>query len=888
MSPSPPRLPLRLLSRVLRNDPAGRAILGDLQEDFVGLISSRGPGAARRWYWRQAISLAVGRLIQGMLSAIGRRPMNDSPSLGSLLQDVVYAARAVRRAPGFALFAALIIGLGVGATTSVFSVLRPLLLAPLPFERPQELVWIANEGDAGNNSLSAVTSRSGNLRDFRTEARSFEGLTGYNAFFDQDAYTLTGVGEPERLAGVGVAHDFLDVLGVDLVLGRSFTEVEGAWGGPGAVILTHGFWWRRFAGDPQVMGRTLELNGEPRTVVGVLPPTFDFSSIFAPGVPADFLVPFPVSDETDQRGNTMVMVGRLRSGTTPESAQQELDAVVTALQEVEPDRWGLAARVTPLQEHVAGPFRGALLLLAGAAATVLLIVSVNVSGLMLARSPRRSREVAVRKAMGASRSRLLRQLLLESFGVSLLGGALGATLAWAMTGAVSRTAAARIPMMDQVGVDAGALLFGIGVAVITGLVVGLVPALHVTDGDEAGVLRASGRGSTSGRGVTRLREVLVIGEVALACGLLVVGGLLLRSFNAVLDVDLGFQADHAVAWQLNPSRAFESNAEVATFFGTLADRVAQVSGVQEVGLIDALPLGRSRSWGFSIPGRPESEDGGLGLYPHLVSPGYLAAMGIRLEAGRNLDRSDTRESAPVVMINEAGARRLFPGQEALGRFIQLWDERQWEIVGIVHDVHHLSPETDPGIQVYFPLTQMGDHQTLDLVVRSTRPSDEMATAVSAALAEIDPAMPTREHWTVLSTVDRAVAARRFTLGILSGFGLAALLLAALGIYGVLAQSVAERTPEIGIRMALGASAGDVVGNVIGRTLLLTAVGVALGTGLAFWGGRLVRSLLFGVEATDPLTLLVMAALLFAVALVAATVPALRAARTQGARALRVG
>jgi predicted permease len=489
--------------------------------------------------------------------------------------------------------------------------------------------------------------------------------------------------------------------------------------------------------------------------------------------------------------------------------------------------------------------------------------------------------------MGASRSRLLRQLLLESLGVSLLGGALGAVLAWAATDVVSRTVVARIPMMDQVGVDGSALLFGIGVAAITGLLVGLVPALRVTDGDEAGVLKAYSRGSSAGWGATRLREALVVGEVALAFGLLVVGGLLLRSFGAVLDVDLGFEAEDAVAWQLNPSRDFGSIGEMTSFFTSLTDRVRQVPGVQAVGLIDAMPLGRSRSWGFSIPGRPETDADGLSLYPHIVDRGYLRAMGIPLEAGRALDARDTEESAPVVMINAAAARRLFPGQDALGRFIQMWDERVWEIVGIVHDVHHLSPETAPGIQAYFSLAQMPDFRALDLVVRSTRPVEAAAAVVSAALAEVDPAMPTREHWTVRSTVDRSVAARRFTLGILSAFGAVALLLAALGIYGVLAQSVAERTPEIGIRMALGASAGDVVGSVMARTLFLTGVGVILGMGLALWGGRVVGSLLFGIVPTDPFTLAGMGALLLVVGAAAASIPAVRAARTRGAQALQV-
>jgi len=888
MSPTPPRLPHRLLRWALRYDPAADAVLGDLLEDYAGVERSRGRTAARLWYWREALPLASGILLRSAYETLfdpDTGTMNDRSFIPVLIQDATYAARTLRRAPGFSLFTAVIIGLGVGATTSVFSVLKPLMLAPLPFEDPGELVWVANSGYSGNNSLSAVTSRSSNLRDFREQTRSFDGLAGYNAFFDQEVYTLSGEGPPERLTGVAVTDDFLDVLGVRPVQGRDFTVEEGQWGGPAAVILTHGFWQRRFAGDATLVGNPIILNGEPRTVVGVLPPTFDFSSVFSPGVPADFLLTWPVSDETDRTGNSLVIVGRLRPGATPQSAQADLDAVIQSLQEAQPDRWGLGARLTPLQEHLAGPFRGALLLLAAAAATVLLIVCVNVSSLMLARMPRRSREIAVRKALGASRGRLVRQLVIESLGISVLGAALGAGLAWMVTGMVAQTAAVRIPLMSQAGVDGQALLFGIGVAVFTGLVVGVAPAVRVTEGGEAGIMREASRGSSAGRGSTRLRETLVVGELALACGLLVVGGLLLRSFSAVLDVDLGFESENAVAWQLNPSQEFEDLQEIAAFFDAVTDRVTQIPGVQSAGLIDALPLGRSRSWGFGVPGRTEGENSRLSLYPHIIDDHYLATMGIPLVEGRTFTPADDEEAPVVVLINETGARRAFPGESALGKSINLFAGES-KIVGIVRDVHHLSPELDAGIEMYFHMDQVWSFSTLDLVVRTTRPTDETADAVAVALRELDPGMPTRDYWTLDTTLDRAVAARRFTLGILSAFGIAALLLAALGIYGVLAQSVAERTPEIGIRMALGASSGDVVRSVIGRTLILAGAGVVLGTGLALWGSRMVGSLLFGVGTADPVTFVGMGALLLGVAVLAATLPAARAARTRGVRALQ--
>ncbi|MGW8264974.1 MAG: ADOP family duplicated permease [Longimicrobiales bacterium] len=885
---TPPRAAVRLLTRVLRHDPAGPAILGDLHEDFVRMSRTRGFGAARRWYWREALLFSGAR---GARAALGRLS-SGFPSGGrigprGLGQDGMQALRAVRRAPGFSLFTAAVIGLGVGAAVAVFSVLKPLFFVPLPLRDPGALVWIANQEVTGVASLSHITSRSGNLRDFRERTRSFDGLTGYNAFSEQTAYTLTGVGEPERLVGFAVAHDFLQVLGVQPLHGRGFTPEEGVWGGPPAVILSYGFWRRRFAADPSIVGRAIVLNEEPRTVAGVLPPSFDFSSVFTPGTRVDFLLPYPVSDETDRHGNEVIILGRMGPGITPDVAQADLDAVLAGLQEEQPDRWGLRAHLTPLQEHLAGPFRPAFFLLVAAAATLVLIVCVNVSNLLLARSPGRGREMAVRKSLGASQGRIARQLVLESLGVSLGGAAVGGGLAWLATRAVAGAVGIRVPLLSHVRLDAPALLVGVGVALFTGLLVSLIPALRVAEGGEASVLRESGRGSSASRGTRRLREGLVVAQVTLACVLLVVGGLLVRSFQAVMDVELGFDPSDAVAWQVNPSRDFESNGEKAAFFRSVSQRVAQIPGVDAVGLIDALPLGRTRTWELEVPGAPREDDRPVGYFPHLVDSGYLESMRIPLVAGRNLSREDMAEEGPLAMLmNESGAERLFPGQSAVGRTLQLGWAGEGEIVGVVRDVRHVSLELGSGIQLYLPLARVPDFRTLDMVVRSPLPASHIASEVAAALQELDPHMPAREYWTVRSTVDRAVSARRFTLGILSAYGIAALLLAGLGIYGVLAQSVSERTAEIGIRLALGASASRVAWNVMGRTLLLATVGIGVGAVLSMWCVRLVASLLFGVRATDPLTFGAMALVLLSVAAAAGLLPATRAARTRGAKALR--
>ncbi len=888
MIPAPPRRARAVLAWTFRHDPALPALLGDLHEEFVRRARGAGPGAARRWYWREALALSGGRLARRPFDIF--RPsetMTDPHPLRAFLQDARYAFRALRRHPLFALFTAAVIGLGVGSTTAVYSVLEPLLLEPLDFAEPERLVWIGNHYENGDGSLSSITSRASNLRDFRTEARSFDGLTGYNAFATRVAHTLQAGERPERVTAVEVAGDFLDVLGVEPLLGRSFTEAEAMVDGPRAMILSHGFWLRRFDADPGVVGGTLNVDGEPVQVVGVLPPSFDFTSVFSPAVPVDYLAPFPIADETDQQGNTLIMVGRLRPGVSAQAAQADLDAVVAGLKEADPERWGLGARVVPLQERISAPLRPALLLLAAAAATVLLIVVVNVSNLLLARGPGRTREVAVRRAMGAPRSRIVRQLLLEGVLMSLAGAVLGAVLAVGVTRAVTASAAVQVPLLDRVGVDGGALAFAAVVALLTGVVVGAVPAFQVAEGEEAAALRATARGSSGGRAARRVREGLVVAEVALACTLLVVGGLLLRSFSAVLDVDLGFDPAGVVAWQIDPSGGFENPQAMADFYGALADRVDALAGVEAAGVVDAMPLGRNRTWTFRLPEDPQ--DGpGRSMYPHMAGPRYFETLGVSLLHGRSFQREDGPDAPLAVVMNESGARAAFGDPAAaVGRTLRMgWGEP--EVVGVVEDLRTLSPETPPGTQVYFAYGQVWSFGSMDLAVRSDLPLEELRARVVPVLEAADPGMPSDVVFTLDSRVEASVSARRFVLGILTAFGMVAILLAGLGIYGVLAQSVAERRQEIGIRMALGAPASEVVGGVVRRTLLLAVLGIGAGAALSLVGSRLLGSLLFGVDPLDAVTFGGTALALLLVAGVAGAVPALRASRIRGTRALQSG
>lgn len=881
---NPPSLPARLLARVLRDDPAASAILGDLHEDFVRLLQMRGSVVARLWYWREALGLASGRMAHRLVRTVRTASFG---SIGSLLEDAAWAWRRLRRSPGFSMFTAGVIGVGVGAATTVFSVLKPLAFDP-PFEDSQQLVWIENEGEAGDSSLSAITMRTVNLIDFRERAASFSGITGYDAFFSGRSWTLSGRDEPERITAVGVAHDFLHVLGVQPLHGRSFTPEEGQRGGPPAMILTHDYWRSRFAGDPTVVGQTLRLNDVTRTVVGVLPPTFDFSSTFTPTVEVDALVPFVVSEDNAYQGNVLALIGRLNPGVGPEAAQAELSALVQALREEDPERWGLGAtNVVTLQEHLAGPFRHSLLLVAAAAGTLLLIVCVNVSSLLLARLPARAREMAIRKAFGARRPRLVRQLVLETLGISAVGAVAGTGIAWIATRAVRNATGIKIPLLDAVQVDGPALAVAVAVAVLTGIVVGAIPALQASEGGEADALRSGSKGNTGGHGAGRLREVLVVTEVALACVLLVIGGLLTASFRAVLDVDLGFEPAGAVAWPLHPDTAFASQPEKVAFYGRLIERVEAAPGVDGVGLVDALPLGRNRAWPFDVAGVPEEEDTEEEVFPHVVDPGYLPTMRIPLVAGRNFTSADRWEAPPVVLVNETAARRMFGSErQAIGGRLEFWGPWVWEVVGIVQDVRHISPEMGAGMEVYFPFAQMPDFGTGELVVRSSLPPDRVAPAVSAALADIAPGMPVREYWSLEGRMREAVSERRFALGILTAFGASALLLATLGIYGVLARTVAERRPEIGVRMALGASSSDITGDVLRHMLMLTALGIAAGWAMSLLAAEVLESMLFGVRPADPTAFAGTALILLVVAALAAALPARKAVRTEVAEVLK--
>lgn len=809
-------------------------------------------------------------------------PVRTASWLDSAWKDLRYSFRSLRRDAGFATFAILIVGLGIGASSTLFSVVNALLLRPLPFTDPQRLVWITNYDVAG---LSGQTTQVGHMLDLREQNRSFTDIAGYFAFYGVGDNVLSGQSTPERLSSVPVSCNFFPVLGVAPELGRQFTAEECKFHGPKAVLLSHGFWQRRFASDRTIVGRPLTIDNEPVTVAGVLPESFDFSSIFAPGSHIDLFAPFPLSAETNRWGNTMAMVGRLKPGVSLGSAQAEVSLLANRITQAHPERNGFEGHVSPLADHVSGRMRLALWVLAGAVGVVMLIVCANLSNLLLARTASRQKEMAIRTALGAGKWRLIRQMLTEGVVLSCSGAALGVLLALAGTSALAHLEALNIPLLRSIHTDAAALGFTLLMAILTGVLFGLAPALQIPATALHDVLKDTNRGSTAGKRHNWVRGALVISEIAFACVLLVGAGLLIRSFLKVMDVNLGFRPERVASLRVDPDRDFKTQELANAYFDEVLRRAKSVPGVVDAGLTDALPLGRNRTWGLGVKGRTFPKGKNPTAFVRVVSDGYITAMGIPIRWGRDLSERDNASSEPVMMINETMARTLFPGEDAVGKIIRP-DGKDRRVVGVVGDVRHLALEQGADMEMYLPLRQTGDYSSLDLVVRTTLAPGQFASAIRAALKPIAPNLPGNDFRLVRELVDKAISPRRFVVLLLGGFALFALILASLGIYGVISYSVNQRTQEIGIRMALGASSANLQARIILQTMLLALAGMSLGAVASFALARTLSGMLFETAPTDPVAFLGMLAVLAAVSAVAGYLPARRASRIDPSIALR--
>jgi predicted permease len=811
------------------------------------------------------------------------QPRRNLPVFDNLLQDLRYTFRTLGRDAGFTTFAILIVGLGIGASSTVFSIVNALLLRPLPFSDPSRLVRIANHDETGG--MSGQTTQVGHFLDLRAQNQSFSDIAAYFAFYGVGDNKLTGQGEPERLSGVPVSQNFFQLLGVTPQLGRLFTAEECKWNGPKVVLLSHGLWVRRFASDSGIVGHPLTLNNEPVTVVGVLPASFDFASVFAPGSHIDLYSPFPLSPETNRWGNTLAIIGRLKRGVAIQTAQAEVTILSQRFTKAHAkDRNDFDAKLSFLREHVSGRFRPALIVLTCAVGVVMLIVCANLSNLLLARTAVRQKEIAIRTALGAGRWRLIRQALTESMVLSCGGATVGLILAIFGTRALTRLDAISIPLLQDVQTDASALGLTLLMAVVTGLIFGLVPALQVPALAVHAALKDTSRGSTEGRSHTWIRGALVVSEIAFAFVLLVGAGLLIRSFLRVLDVNVGFQPERAAAVRVDPSQEYSTQGQQNAYFDEVLRRVRDVRGIDAAGLSDTLPLGRNRGWGVRAKGHQYKDGEYPDAFVRVVSDGYLRSMGIPLRAGRDFTERDTPQTEEVIINNETMAHRLWPGEDAMGKILEVDKDRR--VIGIVGDVRHLALEQGAGSEMYLPIRQCRDFASVDLVVRTTLPPAQLASSVRAALKPIEPNLPVTDFRTLQQLVDKAVSPRRFVVWLLGGFALFALVLASLGIYGVISYSVNQRTQEIGIRMALGASAGNLQAGILLQTLGLATIGMIVGAAVSWALARTLSGLLYGVTPADPVTFAGMLVVLTAVAALAGYLPARRASRIDPMVALR--
>jgi predicted permease len=803
--------------------------------------------------------------------------------ISDLRQDLRYALRTLRRDAGFTAFAVVIIALGIGASATVFSVASALLLRPLPFSDPGRLVWIQNGNDPG---LSTQTAQVDPYLSFAKENRSFSEVAAYFAFYGVGDMKLSVGSDAIRLSAVPVTQNFFPLLGVRPVIGRGFTAEESAWNGPKAAIISHALWQRRFSSDPRIVGRPVMLNGVSTTVIGVLPPSFDFGSVFAPGARVDVFTPFPLTPETNRWGNTLSIVGRLKPGATLAGAAAELKVLSPRITSEHPNANTFSATASSLRDHVSGRTRSGLIVLAFAVGVVMLIVCANLSNLLLARATYRQKEMAIRAALGAGRRRLVRQMLTESVVLSSCGALLGFVLAMIGTRAIARMDAVSLPLLGNVGVDASALVFTALLAIVAGLAFGMAPALQISEARVHDALKASGRSATDGKRGQWMRRSLVVSEIALACVLLVGSGLLIRSFLKVLDVNLGFRPERVAAVRVDPDEnAFKSAPQFVAYVDEVLRLTRQIPGVSSATIADGLPLGSNRSWGIAAGGEEYVKGKWQAGFIRVATDGFVDAMGMTVVAGRDLSPQDVESSEKIVVINQTAAKTLWPGRDALGKLLKVGGQDR-RVVGIVRDVRHLTLEEGAGNEVYLPLRQVFDFSSLTLIVRTTLEPAALAKILRHTLASIAPNLATNEVQTLQGAVDKAVSPRRFFTTLLGGFSVFALCLALLGIYGVISYTVTHRTQEIGVRIALGASARQVQSRIIRETVELAIGGIAIGTVAAWIAGRTLSGFLFGVTAADPVTYVGMVVVLSIVAVVSGWVPARRASRIDPIVALR--
>ncbi len=818
--------------------------------------------------------------------------------LGDFGRDVKYGIRTLAGRPGFTCVAVLTLALGIGANAAIFSIVNAALLRPLPYHDPGRLVLVLEA-----NPSRGIERMGSAPPDFRVWRESNRVFTEMAAFYG-GSFNISSGDEPEQVPGKSVSADFFSLLGSPAFLGRTFLEEEEQFGKHRVAVLSHGLWRRRFASDPGAVGRDITLNGERYNVIGIMPEGFRDPK---PGIELWVPMSFEPGSNLNTRNNYFLLtLARLRPGVTIQQARDEMAVISRDLERRFQENAGVESLIVPLRQAILGNFEPALFVLTGAVALVLLIACANVANLLLARASARRKEIAIRAALGASRVRMLRQLLTESLLLGLLGGCAGLLLAVWTTEPLASLGPPDLSQFHTIGVDGRVVIFLLGISLLACALFGVAPAFHASKAGLSDALKEGARGAVGGSSAARARGALVVAEVALSLILMIGAGLLIRSFLRLVTLDPGFQPDHVLTLQIPlPRSKYPEAHQAATFFSQLLQRIEALPGVVSAGVASSLPLSNAGTWGKSltIEGRPASRlEEVASVQYRLLGGDFFRSLGIPMHGGRPFTGSDTKGSVPVAVVNETAARRFFPGEDPIGKRISLDApenlipiesrpanfEIVWlTIVGVAADVRQGGLDQSPAPEVYAPVLQNREEPVpMFLIVRATEDPLPLVAAVRSQVWTIDDDQPVASLATMQQILDRSVSQPRFNALLLVLFAAAALLLAIVGLYGLISYSVSQRTHEIGIRMALGARHAQVLRMIVGQGLRLTLWGVALGLAGAAAFSRAISGLLFEVVPIDPITFILMPVLFTGVALLASYIPARRAAKIDPMIALR--
>ena len=800
----------------------------------------------------------------------------------TFLNDLSHGVRLLVKRPRFTALVVLILALGIGANTAIFSVLDAVLLRPLPFRDPARLILIY--GTKPSKGIANSQTSPLNFVDLSARSHVFDGI----AAVQSAQGTLIGGADPASLSGCSVNRAFFSVLGVEPVQGRSFSTQEDQPGGDSVMLLSHRVWESQFGADPKAVGKSITLEGKPFTILGVMGATFDFPQ------GADFWVPLQLDAPAFDRGSrSLTLIGRIKRGVALEQASSEVASIATSLEKEYPEaNEGRGFSLASMEEQLVGKLRPAFLVLLGAVGLILLIACANAAGLLLAAAAARTNEIAIRTAIGADRGRIVRQLLTESLILALLAGCIGLLLGWWAAGLLATYGPQEIPRLQQAGLDLRVLGFTLGLTLLSVLLFGVVPALQSTRPDLVQALKEGGSGAGVGRRRHRMRKLLVVVELSLALTLMIAAGLLARSFVSLIHVEPGFRPAGLLTLDVSLPRLRYKRPDIIEFYSRILRETRGLPGARSASLVMNRPVKGLNSWKskITVTGRAVDPNEDFQAFLNPVAPDYFKTMGISVHQGRELTDGDSESSAPVAILSESAAHRLFPGEDPLGKSIshdlnlgKIATTRT--VVGVVGDVRQsgLSGQEEP--QVYVPHRQV-PYPSMSLVVRTEGNPLSLAAALRHKIRELDKGLPLEQATTMENVLSESVGQPRFYMGLVTGFAVLGLVLAVVGVYGLLASEVDQRKREIGVRMALGAQAGDVVGMIVRQAMILAALGLSLGVVASLTLRRLVSSLLFGIQNTDLPTYALVSALLFSVALLASVVPARRAAKVDPMLSLR--